>query len=226
MTSFDETPLDNPVWYALTEHQGHVAVDYGGVKFYHPDYAPFGAFIPGGHTSEAIEKHARLIRDFFIVGEMPQMPEQFKAPVQYIGLQMIVYKNIDHPVTETIIELTDAHYDDLIRLIKLVYPEYFKSKTQKLGQYYGIYKGGQLVAAAGERMQTHNFIEISAIITHPGHTGKGYAKQLITHTADRIFKKGKIPFLHVDETNTNAIRLYLKLGFKTRRRFSFWKISV
>ncbi|WP_242084573.1 GNAT family N-acetyltransferase [Aestuariivivens sediminis] len=226
MNSPDERPLDNPVWYALTEHQFNEAIDYGNVKFYHPDYAPFGAFINDHDTSAAIEKHARLIRDFFIVGEKPRLPIHFKPPKQYIGLQMINYNRINHPITEGITELTDSHYDDLIRLIKLVYPEYFKSKTQQLGQYYGIYKNGELVAAAGERMQTRNFIEISAVITHPHHTGKGFAKQLMAHTAEHIFNKGKVPFLHVDETNTNAIQLYLKMGFTIRRRFSFWKISV
>ena len=225
MHTFDETPLDNPVWFSLTEHQYNQAIDYGHVKFYHPDYAPFGAFINGQDTSNAIEQHAQLIQDFFIVGDTPKMPAHFKPPKQYIGLQMIIYNAIDYPITEAIVELTDAHYNDLIKLIKLVYPEYFKSKTQQLGQYFGIYKEGELVAAAGERMQTHNFIEISAVITHPNHTAKGYAKQLITHVSKTIFNKGKIPFLHVDETNTNAIALYKKMGFSTRRVFSFWKIS-
>ncbi|WP_242205462.1 GNAT family N-acetyltransferase [Aestuariivivens insulae] len=221
----DESPLDNPVWFSLTEHQSNYAIDYGHVKFYHPDYTPFGAFINHQDTSAAIEKHAQLIKEFFIVGDQPKMPVHFNPPKQYIGLQMIIYNHIDHPITEPVVELTDAHYDDLIELIKLVYPEYFKPKTQRLGQYFGIYKDGKLVAATGERMQTKDFIEISAVITHPEHTGKGYAKQLIAHTASGIFNKGKIPFLHVDETNTGAIQLYKKLGFKTRRTFSFWKIS-
>lgn len=226
MPLYDESPLDNPVWFSLTEHQHQQAIDYGNVKFYHPDYAPFGAFINYEDTTKAIAKHAQLITDFFIVGDAPKMPPHLKPPKQYVGLQMIIYNTINHHITEKIVELTDAHYHDLIKLIKLVYPEYFKSKTQKLGQYFGIYKNGELVAATGERMQTHHFIEISAVITHPEHTGHGYAKQLITHTAKGIFNKGKIPFLHVDETNTNAIQLYKTLGFSTRRKFSFWKIST
>ena len=221
-----EDALDNPVWFSLTDvHFNHVN-DYGHVKFYQPDYAPFGAFINNEDTSRAIEKHAKLISDFFIVGDKPKMPLHFKEPKQYIGLQMIVYNKLNYPITETIVELEESHYDDLIDLTKLVYPEYFKSKTNTLGTYFGVYREGKLVAVAGERMQTSNFIEISAVITHPDYTGNGYAKQLITYTANHIFNKNKTPFLHVDETNLGPIALYKKLGFVVRRKLNFWKIST
>ena len=64
--------------------------------------------------------------------------------------------------------------------------------------------------------------EVSAVVTHPGHTGKGYAKQLIAHAVNNIFAQNKIPYLHVAATNTAAIKLYEKLGFGTRRKISFW----
>ncbi|GAA3626397.1 GNAT family N-acetyltransferase [Flavivirga jejuensis] len=225
MTLPPEDALDNPVWFSLIDSHFNEAIDYGNVKFFHPDYAPFGAFINNEDTSVAIEKYAKLVKDFFIVGEKPKMPAHFKAPIEYIGLQMIIYNKINTPITETIVELTASHYNDLIELVKLVYPEFFKSKTNELGQYYGIYKDKKLVAVTGERMQTTHFIEISAVVTHPEHTGKGYAKQLITHTVETVFKKNKIPFLHVDQTNLGPIQLYKKLGFTLRRKFSFWKIS-
>ncbi len=220
-----EDALDNPVWFSLTDIHFNETIDYGNVKFFHPDYGPFGAFINNEDTSIAIEKHAELIDDFFIVGDKPKMPVHFKEPIEYIGLQMIIYNKINYPITETIVELTESHYDDLIDLVKLVYPEYFKSKTNTLGQYFGIYKDGKLVAITGERMQTKNFIEISAVITHPDYTGNGFAKQLIAYTVEIILKKGKIPFLHVDQTNLGPIKLYEKLGFTIRRKFSFWKIT-
>jgi GNAT superfamily N-acetyltransferase len=31
-------------------------------------------------------------------------------------------------------------------------------------------------------MQMGDFIEVSAVITHPDYLGKGYAKQLVAHT--------------------------------------------
>jgi predicted GNAT family acetyltransferase len=73
-------------------------------------------------------------------------------------------------------------------------------------------------------MQMEDYIEVSAVITHPDHTGKGYAKQLVTHTVNAIFEQNKIPFLHVSESNVGAIRLYEKLGFQTRTKISVWNI--
>jgi len=221
----NEDVLDNPVWFSLTETHYKNCMDYGNVKFYQTDYTPFGAFVKYEDTAQAIEKHSKLIKDFFIVGNKPKMPPTLNPPIKYVGLQMILYNKIDYPITENIIELDDSHYEDLIRLIKLAYPEYFKAKTNTLGRYYGIYKNKRLVAITGERMQTKNFTEISAVITHPDHSGNGYAKQLITHTSKNIFEKNKTPFLHVDETNLGPINLYKKLGFIPRRKLKFWKIS-
>ncbi|WP_339896316.1 GNAT family N-acetyltransferase [uncultured Algibacter sp.] len=221
----NEDVLDNPVWYSLTETHYNHGIDYGNVKFYQTDYTPFGAFIKDEDTTDAIEKHSKLIKDFFIVGNKPKMPSTLKPPIRYVGLQMILYNKIDYPITEPIIQLDKTHYQDLMSLIKLVYPEYFKSKTNTLGRYYGIYKNQQLVAVTGERMQTNDFIEISAVITHPDFLGQGFAKQLITLASDKIFEKNKTPFLHVDETNSGPINLYKKLGFITRRTLEFWKIS-
>jgi predicted GNAT family acetyltransferase len=110
-------------------------------------------------------------------------------------------------------------------LVTIVYPEYFKSKTADLGNYYGIFKDDQLVAITGERLQMDAFTEVSAVITHPEHTGKGYAKQLVAFTANAIFEQNKTPFLHVAKTNISAVKLYQKLGFETRREISIWNIS-
>lgn len=70
-----------------------------------------------------------------------------------------------------------------------------------------------------------DFIEVSAVITHPLHTGKGYAKQLVAHTANAILKQSKTPFLHVATANNSAIKLYEKLGFSTRTTISIWQIA-
>jgi len=91
-----------------------------------------------------------------------------------------------------------------------------------MGKYYGIYKDNQLVAVTGERMKMSSYTEVSAVVTHPEHIRKGYAKQLVNFACSKIFKEGKIPYLHVAGTNISAIKLYEKLGFRTRRNISFW----
>ncbi|TXG39305.1 GNAT family N-acetyltransferase [Seonamhaeicola maritimus] len=222
--SYSEEPLNNPVWSSLTDIHIKECIDYGNVKFYHPDFTPFGAFVNNHDTSKAIKEHSKLLDRFFIVGEKPIIPDTFRL-TKHVGLQMIIYNEIDYPITSDIIELNQTHYNDLMNLISLVYPHFFKKKTNLLGRYFGIYKNDQLVAVAGERMQTKNFTEISAVATHPDHTGQGYAKQLITYAVKKIFEKNKNPFLHVDETNTGPIKLYKKLGFSVRRKIHYWLIT-
>lgn len=106
----------------------------------------------------------------------------------------------------------------------MVQPGYFKKRTYLLGDYYGIFKNSELVAVTGERMEMNKYVEVSAVVTHPNYTGKGYAKQLVAHTVNNIFDKKKVPYLHVAETNTRAIKIYNNLGFQTRRKISFWNI--
>jgi hypothetical protein len=50
--------LDNPVWHSLSESHHSFAIDYNTVKFYQPDYCPFGGFTTLGTTSAAIADYS------------------------------------------------------------------------------------------------------------------------------------------------------------------------
>ncbi len=216
--------LDNPVWSSLSETHQSYAVDYGNLKCYHPDYCPFGGFVKNNKMAKAVDEYSALVDRFFIVGEKPVISNLLQINKEVICLQMIIYNPIDIPINDPIVKLTDEHIDVLYELVNLVQPGYFKKKTALLGNYYGIFKNDELVAVTGERLQMMDYIEVSAVVTHPDHTGKGYAKQLVTHTVNEIFKQNKTPYLHVIETNIGAIQLYDKLGFTIRRQISFWNI--
>jgi len=225
MTISEENKLDNPVWYSLSENHQEFAIDYGNTKFYNPDYGPFGGFIALENTAIATQEYSALIDNFFVVGEKPEIVYNLKIAKELVCLQMIIKEKIQLPIDVKIMKLGTDHNEILFDLVNLVQPGYFKNKTILLGDYYGIFKDNQLIATTGERMKMNAFTEVSAIITHPDHTGKGYAKQLITHVVNAIFDQGKIPFLHVAENNTGAIALYEKLGFTIRRKMSFWNIT-
>jgi len=221
MKSKNENYLDNPVWYSLSQHHQNFAVDYGSVKFYHPDYCPFGGFEIGKDTAKHLDEYAALIENFFVVGEKPEHSNQLTLKKELICLQMIIDSPIDAVINEQIVKLNDEHTDALFQLVNLVQPGYFKKKTSSMGEYFGIFKNNELIVVGGERMQMNDFVEVSAIVTHPNHTGKGYASQLIAHVVNTIFNQNKLPYLHVVETNP-AVKLYEKLGFSTRRKISFW----
>jgi ribosomal protein S18 acetylase RimI-like enzyme len=219
--------LDNPTWNSLCEIHKDFAVDYKDIKFYNPDYCPFGGFINMDGTKTGIDLYVSLTNNFFVVGNKPDFNDKVRLKSELICNQMVLYKRIDIEPNVLIVKLhTEIHMADLYKIVNLVQPGYFKNKTQNLGSYYGFYIDNNLIAVTGERMKMDSYTELSAIVTHPDHTGKGYAKQLITHATNKIFNEGKTPYLHVVETNIGAIRLYEKLGFVTRRKISFWNFIL
>ena len=226
MKSQNANKLDNPVWHSLSESHQDFAVDYKIIKFYHPDYCPFGGFRINKNISKYISEYSAMVDNFFIVGEKPELSNQLKLKKELVCLQMAIDNKIDLEIKDQITRLTGEHTEIIFQLVNLVQPGYFKRKTLLLGDYFGIFKNGKLVAVAGERMKMNDFTEVSAIVTHPDHTGHGYAKQLTSHTVNNIINQNKIPYLHVLEINTGAVTLYEKLGFTTRRKISFWNITT
>lgn len=225
MSFLDDKKLDNPVWHSVSESHRDFAIDYKNIKFYHPDYCPFGGFKIPNDISDSIDAYSLLADSFFVVGEQPALSDKLLLKNELICAQMIVSDTIQMEYKDTIVPLTQKDTKALFDLVNLVQPGYFKEKTAILGNYYGIFEEDRLIAVTGERMKMDDFVEISAVVTHPEHTGKGLAKQLVAHTANAIIEQGKMPYLHVVESNVGAIKLYEKLGFTTRRKISFWHIA-
>lgn len=217
--------LDQPVWHSLSQTHSKFALDYGEMKFYKPQYCPFGGMVTTVANSSAISEYAKLASSFFVVGQCPELSGQLKLVRELVCLQMVLEKPIEMQRNQVIAWLENEQLLDLYRLVNAVQPGYFKRDTPELGNYYGIYREGKLVAATGERMKMEAFTEVSAVVTHPEFTGQGLAKQLVTHVCQSIFAQGKIPYLHVAASNIGAVKLYEKLGFKTRRNMSFWQIE-
>lgn len=216
--------LDNPVWYSLLEVHKNLCVDYGTVKFYQPDYCPFGAFENVIDTSAALDEYAQLSGNFFVVGKKPSFSKKLVVKNELICLQMVIENMIELEDDNDIIKINNNYKDALFMLVNEVQPGYFKKNTFMVGDYYGILKEDKLIAVTGERMKMDGFTEVSAVVTHPDYTGKGYAKKLVAYTVNKMFTQNKLPYLHVAEKNIAAINLYEKLGFKTRRKISFWNI--
>jgi predicted GNAT family acetyltransferase len=107
---------------------------------------------------------------------------------------------------------------EMLALAELTEPGPFFSRTPELGRYVGIRRGGRLLAMAGERFRVPGYVEVSAVCTHPDARGEGLAAELTLNVAYEIRAGGDEAFLHVLETNHNAIRLYERLGFFVRRK--------
>ncbi len=118
--------------------------------------------------------------------------------------------------TPEVIELGPQDSPEMMELAALTKPGPFGRRTHELGTYLGIRCEGKLVAMTGERLKVPGYTEVSAVCTHPDHTGKGYARMLMTEIMRGIRDRGETPFLHVRRDNTRAVELYERLGFHTR----------
>ncbi len=221
--NFDK--LDNPAWHSLNEVHAQFAIGNKQIKFYKPDICPFG----GINSTDAdlisfLETYPQL-KSFFVIGKKPPTSPALIIEKELVCLQMICTVPIKIRYTESIVKLDSSYKQQLTDLVKLVQPGYFEEGTSLMGDYFGIFKNDRLVAVTGERMKMFDFTEISAVVTHPDFTGNGFAKQLVAFTANKNFQQGLTPYLHVAETNTNAIALYEKIDFVARRKISFWKMK-
>ncbi|HRE00734.1 MAG TPA: GNAT family N-acetyltransferase, partial [Ilumatobacteraceae bacterium] len=117
--------------------------------------------------------------------------------------------------------LTAADVTEMLALVQLTEPGPFRSGTIELGDYFGIRHGGRLVAMAGERLQTPDYTEVSAVCTHPDVRGRGYASALTRRVAEGIRARGQTPILHVAEHNLAAKAVYERLGFAVRTELHF-----
>ena len=132
--------------------------------------------------------------------------------------QMICDRQDNSPQTGPVTELTPADVPDMLHLVELTKPGPFSAGAIMLGSYLGIRCAGKLIAMAGERMRFDGFTEISAVCTHPGYRGCGYASSLVRALVRQIITRGETPFLHLYSDNTIAAALYTKLGFALQRR--------
>ena len=149
-------------------------------------------------------------------------------PVSEAGdLLVVTHKQIDQMIcdrhdnshhTGPITVLTPADVPAMLHLIELTQPGPFSAGAIGLGSYLGIRHAGELIAMAGERMRFDGFTEISAVCTHPGYRGCGYASSLVRALVRQIIRRGETPFLHLYSDNTIAAALYTKLGFVLQRR--------
>ena len=138
-------------------------LEYENVKFYDPKICPFGAFTDASKTYFALNAYAKLADSFFLVSEneTPTFDENFVVLDRKIeGCQMVLDKFIEVEITEQIIQLSKDHLEEIYKLIWLVMPGYYQKRTFEMGKYFGVFKDKMLVAIAGQRMQTDDWIEV------------------------------------------------------------------
>lgn len=139
--------LNNPAWYSLTEKHKHFANGNNAIKLYHDSIAPFVACITD--NEEVLNGLDELIspgKSFFIIGDLPGLPANYITESMLLCVQMICTAPINIAATAVIENLHETDDAQMISLINLVQPGYYKPQTRMMGDYYGIRSNNSLVA--------------------------------------------------------------------------------
>lgn len=223
-----EHPLNSPVWNALVSGNKTLAQGTVTAKFFDAEVSPFAALIDNSPENllELYELLPPGRRVFLWADKLLSIPGQWKLVDCIPGFQMVYEKeNAGKISTAKIIPLTTEHIPEMLALTKLTKPGPFGTRTIEFGNYEGIFENEKLVAMTGRRFHCFDHIEISAVCTHPGHLGKGYAKQLLLSQLGHILNESAKPYLHVKGDNTRAIGVYEALGFVVRMPVYFYIIE-
>ena len=220
--------LDNPVYNALISGNKHLAKGTETVKYYPYDVAPFVGMKVGDNDN------FQTLFDMVSPGQVFALfvPAAITIPAPWKTLdKMKVLQMVCHRLAEAapdpagIIPLNTSHVPDMLSLTKLTNPGPFKINTIVFGNYKGIFEQGRLASMAGHRMHAFDYVEVSAVCTHPDFMGKGYSRRLLLDQIHGLHSIAKTPFLHVKSENTRAIKLYESVGFRTRRSMDIYVIS-
>jgi predicted GNAT family acetyltransferase len=220
--------LDNPIWNALASGNRPFAYGTDSARYLKRDIGVF-AGLKDNSVNDLHELYKILPSKSVVILFTPtdiSIPSHWRIQLKKELLQM-EYRDSYSFITDKseIVQLKDENIPAMLELTALTKPGPFLQRSIDFGNYEGIFLDGQLVAMAGQRLQPAPYIEVSAVCTHPHHTGKGYAAKLVASQVEQIGALSGIPFLHVYPENT-ACKLYQKLGFCTRRQMQVYVLEA
>ena len=208
--------LDNIMWNCLTGPHAKFATGEGAVRRYAPGFSPIAGFEdPHNPDFETLAKYCEpgdcLYTDIWD-GPVPAGWRIDKDARMW----KMVWRAPMPPddAAPDAIPLRPEHAGEAVELAKLTNPGPFGIRTPELGDYFGYFDGGRLIAMAGERLCAGDLHEISGICTHPDFQGRGLAKKLTLKLVRLQMQRGKTSFLHVMSHNISARGLYEKLGYR------------
>jgi ribosomal protein S18 acetylase RimI-like enzyme len=220
----DLKPLDNPIWNALNTEHSTLALGDGRARRYPADIGPLSGLADQSDASyEALRELAGLDGMVGLFLTEPPVLRPGWTLIRGGELDQMICMNPESlsttpmPPNATSRLLTPADVPEMVALAELTEPGPFRNRTIELGVFYGIFDSARLVAMAGQRLHLPEFVEVSAVCTHPDARGRGYARALMAQVIQEMQQRGKTPILHTFADNQPAIRVYEGLGFTLRR---------
>lgn len=207
--------LDNAVWNSLNGHQAHFASGTGGVRRYASGFSPILGFADQKNPDlPSLDAICEPGESFYTDGWSGPIPNGWMLEAESTMFKMVWDGRVPpEDRASDAVPLGPKHAEQAVELALLTNPGPFGLRTIELGDYFGYFEDGQLIAMAGERMWAGDYREISGVCTHPEHQGRGLARKLMDKLIKVELDRGQIPFLHVMSANTLARGLYNRIGF-------------
>jgi ribosomal protein S18 acetylase RimI-like enzyme len=211
--------LDNIFWHTLTGPHARYASGTDRARRYASGFSPIVAFPDPLHPDfAALRPFCEPGEHFYCDAWSGPAPEGWRIEAESTMYRMVW----DAPVPERdeaadAIALGPQDAQQALDLATRMRPGPFGPRTIELGEYFGYFDDGKLVAMAGERMAAEGLHEISGVCTEPGFQGQGLARRLMLKLIRRQLLRGETPFLHVMRANEAAHGLYLRMGFRDYR---------
>ena len=229
MVAVASHPLDNVVWHSLVDGpRAALGEVHGRAARLATDVGPFGAI--RDHEPESWRDLAALVGPgnvtcLFAPGVVVAdgWDELFDVPCG----QLVADGVVTDGESDGLVALTTDDVPEMLELVAATKPGPFEARTIAFGGYVGLRDDdGRLIAMAGERLRGGGFTEVSAVCTALDQQGKGLGTRMVKALVETIRGRGEEAFLHVADTNVNAYRLYLALGFSERCKSSAHVVRV
>jgi GNAT superfamily N-acetyltransferase len=207
--------LSNIVWHTLDGPHREHSVGTATARRYAPGFSPLIAFADPQHPDwNAAQAFCAPGEQLYNTGA-PPTGGGWQVEEEAVVVQMLWAGAA--PAADAAlgaVRLGPQHTARMLELVSITHPGPFGERTVELGEYYGVFDDGDLVAMAGERFAAGRLREISAVCTLPRAQGKGLARRLMQHLLRIQLARGQTPFLHVMHGNHTARQLYARLGFR------------
>jgi ribosomal protein S18 acetylase RimI-like enzyme len=208
--------LDHITWRTLSGPHARFSSGTDEARRYAKGFSPIVGFAdPQRPDFDALAAYCEAGEHFYTDGWSGAAPAGWQIDVESTMFKMVwAAAPPSGDAAPDAVPLGPAHAAQALELAELTRPGPFGPRTIELGEYFGFFEGGRLVAMAGERMHAGAMREISGVCTRPEQQGRGLARRLMLELVRRQMARGETPFLHVMRDNANARRLYARMGFR------------